>query len=162
MVEDDQPPIASTQMLYNRLGTSSEPIWLGSNESKLSMVSELIHLKAQYRIPNTCYDDLFQIMQRLMSEDNVMSKNIYETKNLVHDMGFSGMQPPMHPTTAMPLRPQVTYPPRDSIPSAPFVQSPINEEEAYYSNPPPPQQAKMNFYLIFFSLNLWILSLDMK
>ncbi|KAK8701901.1 hypothetical protein V6N13_020279 [Hibiscus sabdariffa] len=36
-------------MLYNRVGTSSEPIWPGSNESKLSMVFELIHLKAQYQ-----------------------------------------------------------------------------------------------------------------
>ncbi|KAK8565156.1 hypothetical protein V6N12_058730 [Hibiscus sabdariffa] len=92
MVEDDQPPIASTKMLYNRVGTSSEPIWPGSNESKLSMVFELIHLKAQYQVPNTCYDDLCRIMQRLMPEDNVMSKNIYETKNLVHDMGSSNRE----------------------------------------------------------------------
>ncbi|KAK9011941.1 hypothetical protein V6N11_040012 [Hibiscus sabdariffa] len=52
MAEDDQPLIASTQMLYNRLDASSELIWPSSNESKLSMVSGLIHLKAQYRIPN--------------------------------------------------------------------------------------------------------------
>ncbi|KAK8612539.1 hypothetical protein V6N13_092652 [Hibiscus sabdariffa] len=95
-------------------------------------------------------------MRRLMPEDNVMPKNIYETKNLVLDMGlpvqkihccrngcmiywgydselsewFSGMQPLMHPTTSMPLRPQVTYPPRGGTPSAPFFQSPTNEEEA--------------------------------
>ncbi|KAK8493167.1 hypothetical protein V6N12_000009 [Hibiscus sabdariffa] len=88
MVEDDQPPIASTQMLYNRLGASSKTIWPGSNESKLSVVSELIHLKAQYRIPNACYDDLCRIMQRLMPKDNVMPKNIYKTKKLVRDMGL--------------------------------------------------------------------------
>ncbi|KAL4360851.1 hypothetical protein GQ457_04G005670 [Hibiscus cannabinus] len=88
VAEDDQPPIASSQMLYNRLGASSEPIWPGSNESKLSVVSELIHLKAQYRIPNACYDELCRIMQRLMPEDNVMPKNIYETKKLVRDMGL--------------------------------------------------------------------------
>ncbi|GMI89086.1 hypothetical protein HRI_002577900 [Hibiscus trionum] len=88
MVEDDQSPIASTQMLYNRLSASSKPIWHGSNESKLSMVSELIHLKARYQIPNACYDDLCRIMQRLMPEDNVMPKNIYETKKLVRDMGL--------------------------------------------------------------------------
>ncbi|KAK8625025.1 hypothetical protein V6N13_089907 [Hibiscus sabdariffa] len=88
MAEDDQPPTASTQMLYNRLGASSEPIWPSSNESKLSVVSELIHLKAQYQIPNACYDDLCWIMQRLMPEDIVMPKNIYETKKLVHDMGL--------------------------------------------------------------------------
>ncbi|KAK9034319.1 hypothetical protein V6N11_050488 [Hibiscus sabdariffa] len=91
MAEDDQPPTASSQMLYNRLGASSEPIWPGSNESKLSVVSELIHLKAQYRIPNACYDDLCRIMQRLMPEDNVMPKNIYETKKLVRDMGFAAI-----------------------------------------------------------------------
>ncbi|KAE8732724.1 hypothetical protein F3Y22_tig00001777pilonHSYRG00014 [Hibiscus syriacus] len=60
MIEDDQPPTASTQMLYNKLGVSSEPIWSGSNQSKLSV--------------------------RLMPEDNVMPKNIYETKKLVRDM----------------------------------------------------------------------------
>ncbi|KAE8669596.1 hypothetical protein F3Y22_tig00112230pilonHSYRG00175 [Hibiscus syriacus] len=86
MIEDDQLPTASTQMLYNRLGASSEPIWVGSNQSKLSLVSELIHLKAQYRIPNACYDDLCRIVQRLMPEDNVMPKNIYEMKKLVRDM----------------------------------------------------------------------------
>ncbi|KAL4367573.1 hypothetical protein GQ457_05G029620 [Hibiscus cannabinus] len=64
MAEDDQSPTASTQMLYNILGASSEPIWPGSNESNLSLVSELIHLKAQYRIPNACYDDLCRIIQR--------------------------------------------------------------------------------------------------
>ncbi|KAE8688117.1 hypothetical protein F3Y22_tig00111000pilonHSYRG00125 [Hibiscus syriacus] len=89
MIEDDQPPTASTKMLYNRLGASSEPIWVGSNQSKLSVVSELIHLKAQYRIPKACYDDLCRIMQKLMPENNVMPKNIYETKKLVRDMGLS-------------------------------------------------------------------------
>ncbi|KAK8999232.1 hypothetical protein V6N11_070408 [Hibiscus sabdariffa] len=80
--------VERARMLYNRLGASSESIWSGSNEFKLSVVSELIHLKAQYRIPNACYDDLCRIMQRLMPEDNIMPKNIYETKKLVRDMGL--------------------------------------------------------------------------
>ncbi|KAK9034321.1 hypothetical protein V6N11_050489 [Hibiscus sabdariffa] len=58
--------------------------------------------------------------------------------------GFSGMQPPMHPTTSMSLRPQVTYPPRGSTPFAHFVHPPTNEEEAYYPIPPSPQQAEIN------------------
>ncbi|KAK8976545.1 hypothetical protein V6N11_049202 [Hibiscus sabdariffa] len=77
-------------MLYNRLGSSSEPIWHGSNKSKLSIVSKLVHLKAQYRIPNACYDDICQIMQRLMSEDNVMLNNIYETKKLSRGLLYTG------------------------------------------------------------------------
>ncbi|KAK9006189.1 hypothetical protein V6N11_035234 [Hibiscus sabdariffa] len=58
--------------------------------------------------------------------------------------GFSGLQPPMHPTTSMPLRPQVNYPPRGRTPFSPFVQPPTNEEEAYYPIPPSPQQAEIN------------------
>ncbi|GMJ03820.1 hypothetical protein HRI_004051200 [Hibiscus trionum] len=81
-----KPP--EKDMLYDKLGASSEPIWPGSNESKLSVVFELIHLKAQYKIPNACYGDLCWIMQKLMLEDNVMPKNTYETKKLVRDMGL--------------------------------------------------------------------------
>ncbi|KAK8533175.1 hypothetical protein V6N13_046334 [Hibiscus sabdariffa] len=75
-------------MLYDILGASSEPIWPGSNESKLSVVSKLMYVKAQYRILNACYDDLCRIMQRLMPKDNAMPKNTYETKKLVRDMGL--------------------------------------------------------------------------
>ncbi|KAE8688118.1 hypothetical protein F3Y22_tig00111000pilonHSYRG00126 [Hibiscus syriacus] len=37
MIEDDQPPTASTKMLYNRLGASSEPIWAGPRNPKYNI-----------------------------------------------------------------------------------------------------------------------------
>ena len=86
----EETPNIATWKLYDMLRASEQEVWRGNlyGHSQLSAVARLLNLKAEHHFSERCYDDLCQFIHEMISEDNVMTDNFYDTKKLIQGLGL--------------------------------------------------------------------------
>ncbi|WVZ83970.1 hypothetical protein U9M48_031056 [Paspalum notatum var. saurae] len=59
-----------------------------SNFSKFSFLIKLLHLKSYYRITNTAFDALLQLLSSAFPDNNALPRSYGETKSLLRELGL--------------------------------------------------------------------------
>lgn len=85
----DELPNVDAQRLYDLLYAADEPLWPGcESQTQLSTVARLLSIKAEYNLPEACFDAIAQLIKDVTPEGDKMPKNFYETKKLVAGLGL--------------------------------------------------------------------------
>nr|GMD93379.1 transposon, En/Spm-like, Transposase-associated domain protein [Ipomoea batatas] len=64
-------------------------LWSGCEKlTQLSVVARLLNIKAEYRLPEQCFDAFCQLFKDGLPEDNNMVDNFYHTKKLIQGLGL--------------------------------------------------------------------------
>ncbi|XP_051127071.1 uncharacterized protein LOC127248658 [Andrographis paniculata] len=75
--------------LSNAQRMADKPLYEGCvGETQLSIVIEMLRIKAQNNILDVAYDDLCKMSRRALPVGNNMPKDYYSTRKLTSDMGF--------------------------------------------------------------------------
>ena len=64
-------------------------LWSGCKKAtQLSVVSRLLNIKSDYRMPEKCYDTICQLINDVIPEENNMVDSLYNSKKLVQSLGL--------------------------------------------------------------------------
>ena len=86
----DEEPHGESQEFYELLRKAEEPLWPGcKNYTKLSAVSELLALKIDYNMTDSCFDAMIGKIKKMLPESHELPKNYYETKKMMRKMGLA-------------------------------------------------------------------------
>ncbi|KAL0387724.1 UNVERIFIED_CONTAM: hypothetical protein Sradi_2654200 [Sesamum radiatum] len=58
------------------------------NHSQLSAVTSLVNIKSEYNLPQSCYDEISQLIGELLPRDHTLAKEYYSTKKLIRELGL--------------------------------------------------------------------------
>ncbi|KAL0437416.1 UNVERIFIED_CONTAM: hypothetical protein Sradi_0449500 [Sesamum radiatum] len=71
------------------VSTADPPLYSGSeNHSQLSAVARLVNIKSEYKLPQSCYDEISQLIGQLLPRDHTLPKDYYSTKSLIRELGL--------------------------------------------------------------------------
>ncbi|KAL0288295.1 UNVERIFIED_CONTAM: hypothetical protein Sradi_7100900 [Sesamum radiatum] len=69
------------------ISAADQPLYSGSdNHSQLSVVARLVNIKSEYNLPQSCYDEISQLIGELLPRDHTLSKDYYSTKKLIREL----------------------------------------------------------------------------
>ncbi|XP_017972836.1 PREDICTED: uncharacterized protein LOC108661342 [Theobroma cacao] len=86
-VEEDPNPNASS--FYSLLSNVEEPLWVGcTKHTTLSAVSQLLNVKAEYNLSESCFDQLLEIIKNMLPSDENLLIDFYRMKKKVAKLGF--------------------------------------------------------------------------
>ncbi|XP_038698945.1 uncharacterized protein LOC119996398 [Tripterygium wilfordii] len=84
-----EPPNPDVQGFFDMLSAAQAPLWDGcKSHSELSAAMRLLSIKADYNMPQGCFDDVVHLMKETMPTDNRMPANFYQTKKSVSKLGL--------------------------------------------------------------------------
>ncbi|XP_038687458.1 uncharacterized protein LOC119986835 [Tripterygium wilfordii] len=84
-----EPPNPDAQGFFDMLSAAQAPLWDGcKSHSELSAAMRLLSIKADYNMPQGCFDDVVHLMKETMPTDNRMPANFYQTKKSVSKLGL--------------------------------------------------------------------------
>lgn len=84
-----QEPNHDAHRLYKLLNDADEPLWNGcTRHSTVSAVSQLLNIKSEFNLPQSCYDRLMSTIKSMIQEDEKLPKNLYEAKKMVSRLGL--------------------------------------------------------------------------
>jgi len=85
----NEPPNANIQAFFDMLLAADSPLWAGcSNHSELSVAVRMLSIKADYNMPEECFNTLLQLMREIVPPDNRVPLDFYRTKKLVSKLGL--------------------------------------------------------------------------
>ena len=83
--EDPNPPASK---FYTLLRDVDEPLWDGCHKhTKLSAISQLLNLKSEFNMSESCYDRMIVIIKSMLPETEKLPENFYRSKKMVNDLG---------------------------------------------------------------------------
>ncbi|WRX10853.1 protein of unknown function DUF4216 - like 2 [Theobroma cacao] len=86
-VEEDPNPNAS--FFYSLLSNVEEPLWVGcTKHTTLSAVSQLLNVKAEYNLSESCFDQLLEIIKNMLPSDENLLIDFYRMKKKVAKLGL--------------------------------------------------------------------------
>ncbi|KAK2455713.1 hypothetical protein QL285_003139 [Trifolium repens] len=86
-LEEDPNPSASN--FYTLLRDADEPLWVGCHKhTKLSAVTQLLNLKSELNMSESCYDRMIVIIKSMLPETEKLQENFYRSKKMVKDLGL--------------------------------------------------------------------------
>ncbi|KAK2420664.1 hypothetical protein QL285_031368 [Trifolium repens] len=86
-LEEDPNPSASK--FYTLLRDADEPLWVGCHKhTKLSAVTQLLNLKSEFNMSESCYDRMIVIIKSMLPETEKLPENFYRSKKMVKDLGL--------------------------------------------------------------------------
>ncbi|XP_017974538.1 PREDICTED: uncharacterized protein LOC108661599 [Theobroma cacao] len=78
-MEEDPNPNASS--FYSLLSNAEEPLWVGcTKHTTLSVVSQLLNVKAEYNLSESCFDQLLEIIKNMLPSDENLPIDFYRMK----------------------------------------------------------------------------------
>ncbi|KAL0451623.1 UNVERIFIED_CONTAM: hypothetical protein Slati_1140400 [Sesamum latifolium] len=70
------------------ISAADQPLYSGSkNHSQLSAVARLVNIKSEYNLPQSCYDEISQLIG-FLPQDHTLPKDYYSTKKLIRELGL--------------------------------------------------------------------------
>jgi hypothetical protein len=85
--EQGQPP--KVQNFYTLLAAADETVHDGTNVTVLQAVTHLMAMKSKYNFLNQCYNDIIKLIIDLIPMKHNMSKDLYQSKKIVSDLGIN-------------------------------------------------------------------------
>ncbi|KAL0361303.1 UNVERIFIED_CONTAM: hypothetical protein Sradi_3814800 [Sesamum radiatum] len=71
------------------VSTADLPLYSESeNHSQLSAEARLVNIKFEYNLPQSCYDEISQLIGELLPRDHTLPKDYYSTKSLIRELGL--------------------------------------------------------------------------
>ncbi|KAL0374151.1 UNVERIFIED_CONTAM: hypothetical protein Sradi_3330800 [Sesamum radiatum] len=71
------------------ISAADQPLYSGSeNHSQLSAVVRLANIKSEYNLPQSCYDEISQLIGELLPRDHTLPKDYYSAKKLIRELGL--------------------------------------------------------------------------
>jgi len=84
--EDPNPPASK---FYTLLRDADEPLWDGCHKhTKLSPISQLLNLKSEFNMSESCYDRMIVIIKSMLPETEKLPENFYRSKKMVNELGL--------------------------------------------------------------------------
>ncbi|XP_019166858.1 PREDICTED: uncharacterized protein LOC109162622 [Ipomoea nil] len=88
--EIEKSPNPEAQKFDDMLKAANQELWPGCKKhSQLSLVARLMSLKSENHISEKCFNQIVELMKEVVSENNLVPDNFYETKRLFRSMGLS-------------------------------------------------------------------------
>ncbi|XP_038713445.1 uncharacterized protein LOC120007317 [Tripterygium wilfordii] len=82
-------PNPEVQSFFDILYVAQSPLWDGcESHSELSVAVRLLSIKADYNMPQGCFDDVVHLMKETMPADNGMPETFYQAKKSVSKLGL--------------------------------------------------------------------------
>jgi hypothetical protein len=93
-IPNEEPPNTTAREFYQMLNDSEEPLWevtdpCSADISKLCIVTELLNLKADYHLPQSCMNRMLSIMKKALPTNNKLPKDFYRCKKMVKVLGMA-------------------------------------------------------------------------
>ncbi|XP_017985270.1 PREDICTED: uncharacterized protein LOC108663891 [Theobroma cacao] len=86
-MEEDPNPNAFSY--YFLLSTIEEPLWSGcTKHTTLSVVSQLLNVKSEYNLSESCFDRLLEIIKNMLPSDETLPTDFYRLKKEVAKLGL--------------------------------------------------------------------------
>jgi hypothetical protein len=80
-LEEDPNPSASK--FYTLLRDADEPLWVGCHKhTKLSAVTQLLNLKSEFNMSESCYDRMIVIIKSMLPETEKLPENFYRSEKI--------------------------------------------------------------------------------
>ncbi|KAL0387660.1 UNVERIFIED_CONTAM: hypothetical protein Sradi_2647800 [Sesamum radiatum] len=74
---------------FDIVNAADQPVYSGSeNHSQLSTVARLVNIKFEYNLPQSCYDEISQLIGELLPRYHTLPKDYYSTKKLIRELGL--------------------------------------------------------------------------
>ncbi|KAL0373579.1 UNVERIFIED_CONTAM: hypothetical protein Sradi_3273600 [Sesamum radiatum] len=71
------------------ISAADQPLYSESeNHSQLSAVARLVNIKSEYNLPQSCYEEISQLIEELLPRDHTLPKDYYSTKKLIRELGL--------------------------------------------------------------------------
>lgn len=83
-----EEPNPQAKRVYDMLEAAQQELWSGSRQSQLSVVAQLLSIKADHHFSEACYDRIAALIEACLPEDNNMVSDFYETKRLIAGLGL--------------------------------------------------------------------------
>ncbi|KAL0374058.1 UNVERIFIED_CONTAM: hypothetical protein Sradi_3321500 [Sesamum radiatum] len=74
--------------LLDVISVADQPLYSGSDHSQLSAVARQVNIKSEYNLPQSCYDEVSQLIGELLPRDHTLPKDYYSTKKLIRELGL--------------------------------------------------------------------------
>jgi hypothetical protein len=87
-LESVDPP-SEVQNFYRHLATSKEKVYDGTDVTVLKVVTHLMVMKSMYNFLNQCNNDIVKLIIDLIPLKHTMSKDLYQFKKIVSDLGMN-------------------------------------------------------------------------
>ncbi|XP_024636351.1 uncharacterized protein [Medicago truncatula] len=87
-VEEELPPNKKAQDFYNLLEKINEPLFEGSNDSKLPMCARLLAAKSNWNVPDKCLEHFVKMLLDATPIKDNLPKSYHEAKRLVSKLGL--------------------------------------------------------------------------
>ena len=70
-----------SNQFWKLLKVANEPLWAGcDNHTKVSVTARLLNIKAEHNVSVDCFNSFVEVMQEIMSRDNIMPSDFYDMK----------------------------------------------------------------------------------
>ena len=88
--EDIEEPNPHAQIFYDLLKDADERLWDGCDVSKLSTMTQLLHIKSTYGIPNKGFEAILRLMKGVLPKDEKLPESYYKMKQILrkHGLGY--------------------------------------------------------------------------
>ncbi|KAL4573042.1 hypothetical protein LXL04_019835 [Taraxacum kok-saghyz] len=85
----EEEPNTADKKFFDMLKAADKDLWSGCKKAtQLSVVSRLLNIKSDYRMPEQCYDTICQLINDVIPEENNMVDSLYNSKKLVQSLGL--------------------------------------------------------------------------
>ncbi|KAL0316967.1 UNVERIFIED_CONTAM: hypothetical protein Sangu_2111000 [Sesamum angustifolium] len=85
----DYDELGLANYFFNVVHAADQPLWDGCTQSQLSVVAELVNIKANGHISKRIYDRRSQWTNRILPSDHTLPGDYYNMKKLVKDLGLA-------------------------------------------------------------------------
>ena len=83
-----EEPNPQAKRLYDLLAAAQQELYVGCQQSQLSVVATLLSIKADHHFSEACYDRIASLIEACLPDDNNMVSDFYETKRLIASLGL--------------------------------------------------------------------------
>ncbi|KAL4588812.1 hypothetical protein LXL04_001707 [Taraxacum kok-saghyz] len=83
----EEEPNTTDKKFFDMLKAADKELWSSCKKAtQLSVVSRLLNIKSDYRMPEQCYDTICQLINDVIPEENNMVDSLYNIKKLVQSL----------------------------------------------------------------------------
>lgn len=87
--EFGEEPNAKAKQFYSMLDDADTPLWDGcTKQTKISFVSQMLSIKTDYNLSETCYNRLMSTIKSSLPDSNCAPKDLYGAKKLLKGLGL--------------------------------------------------------------------------
>jgi hypothetical protein len=83
----EDPPTLEVQKFFEILKAAKEPLHEHTKVTVLVFMTGLKAIKSKFAFSNNCYNELLNLISDVLSENHKMSKDMYQSKNLLFGLG---------------------------------------------------------------------------